>query len=133
MEQPLIPAVGLRRCIALWRHLNPATVFLALAAFRRGCPALSPQATAGLGSDRYGPVPRFALVSVPVIILEPVKPVAACLAATGQIAGRVLTLVIGELLNLCWSSVHSVSREARLMKIPVFAWAYIIFRQPRRG
>ncbi len=42
----------------------------------------------------------LALFSVPVIILEPVKPVAAYLAATGQIMSSVLTLIVGELLKL---------------------------------
>jgi hypothetical protein len=35
------------------------------------------------------PYPSLALFSVPVIILEPVKPVAAYLAATGQMLRRV--------------------------------------------
>ena len=43
------------------------------------------------------PYPSLALFSVPVIILEPVKPVAAYLAATGQIVSSVLTLIVGEL------------------------------------
>ena len=46
------------------------------------------------------PYPSLALFSVPVIILEPVKPVAAYLAATGQIMSSVLTLIVGELLKL---------------------------------
>ena len=46
------------------------------------------------------PYPSLALFSVPVIILEPVKPVAAYLAATGQMVSSVMTLIIGELLKL---------------------------------
>ena len=46
------------------------------------------------------PYPSLALFLVPVIILEPVKPVAAYLAATGQIISSVLTLIVGELLKL---------------------------------
>jgi hypothetical protein len=41
-----------------------------------------------------------ALFSVPVIILEPVKPVAAYLAATGRFLSSVVTLITGELLKL---------------------------------
>ena len=46
------------------------------------------------------PYPSLALFSVPVIMLEPVKPVAAYLAATGQIVSGVITLIVGELLKL---------------------------------
>ena len=35
-----------------------------------------------------------------VIMLEPVKPVAAYLAATGQMVSSVVTLIVGELLKL---------------------------------
>ena len=40
------------------------------------------------------PYPSLALFSVPVIILEPVKPVAAYLAATGQMVSSVVTLIV---------------------------------------
>ena len=46
------------------------------------------------------PYPSLALFSVPVILLEPVKPVAAYLAATGQFLSATLTLVSGELVKL---------------------------------
>ena len=46
------------------------------------------------------PYPSLALFSVPVIILEPVKPVAAYLAATGQFLSSIATLITGELLKL---------------------------------
>ncbi len=46
------------------------------------------------------PYPSLALFSVPVIILEPVKPVAAYLAATGQIMSSAVMLIVGELLKL---------------------------------
>ena len=46
------------------------------------------------------PYPSLALFSVPVIILEPVKPVAAYLAATGQVVSGALTFIVGELLKL---------------------------------
>src|SRR4051794_29360972 len=75
------------------------------------------------------PYPSLALFSVPVIILEPIKPVAAYLAATGQIASSVLTLIIGELLKLVLiERLFSLTRD-KLMKIPTFAWAYAQFRQ----
>ena len=77
------------------------------------------------------PYPSLALFSVPVIILEPVKPVAAYLAATGQMLGSLLTLIIGELLKLVlMERLFSLTRD-KLMKIPTFAWAYGKFRQAK--
>jgi hypothetical protein len=77
------------------------------------------------------PYPSLALFSVPVIILEPVKPVAAYLAATGQMLGSLLTLIIGELLKLVLvERLFSLTRD-KLMKIPTFAWAYGKFRQAK--
>ena len=77
------------------------------------------------------PYPSLALFSVPVIILEPVKPVAAYLAATGQMLGSALTLIIGELLKLVLiERLFSLTRD-KLMKIPAFVWAYTRFQQAK--
>ena len=77
------------------------------------------------------PYPSLALFSVPVIALEPVKPVAAYLAATGQMLGGALTLIIGELLKLVLvERLFSLTRD-KLMKIPTFAWAYGKFRRAK--
>lgn len=77
------------------------------------------------------PYPSLALFSVPVIILEPVKPVAAYLAATGQIVTGVLTLIVGELVKLVLvERLFSLTRD-KLMKIPAFAWAYAKFRRAK--
>ena len=77
------------------------------------------------------PYPSLALFSVPVIILEPIKPVAAYLASTGQIVSSVLTLIVGELLKLVLvERLFSLTRD-KLMKIPAFAWAYAKFRQAK--
>jgi len=67
------------------------------------------------------PYPTLALFIVPVILLEPVKPVAAYLTATGHIVGELLKLLLIERL-------FSVSRD-KLMSIPVFAWCYDRFCQ----
>ena len=77
------------------------------------------------------PYPSLALFSVPLVILEPVKPVAAYLAATGQMLGGALTLIIGELLKLVLvERLFSLTRD-KLMKIPTFAWAFGKFRQAK--
>jgi hypothetical protein len=70
------------------------------------------------------PYPSLALFSVPVIILEPVKPVAAYLAATGQIVSGALTFIVGELLKLVLvERLFHLTRD-KLMRIPAFAWGY---------
>jgi hypothetical protein len=70
------------------------------------------------------PYPSLALFSIPVILLEPVKPVAAYLAATGQMVSSVVTLILGELLKLVLiERLFSLTRD-KLMKIPAFAWCY---------
>jgi hypothetical protein len=70
------------------------------------------------------PYPSLALFSVPVIILEPIKPIAAYLAATGQFVSSVVTLIAGELLKLVLvERLFSLTRD-KLMKIPAFAWSY---------
>ena len=73
------------------------------------------------------PYPSLALFSVPVIMLEPVKPAAAYLAASGQMVSSVVTLIVGELLKLVLvERLFSLTRD-KLMKIPAFAWGYTKF------
>lgn len=70
------------------------------------------------------PYPSLALFSVPVIILEPVKPVAAYLAATGQVLSGAVTFMIGELLKLVLvERLFHLTRD-KLMRIPAFASLY---------
>jgi hypothetical protein len=75
------------------------------------------------------PYPSLALFSVPVIILEPVKPVAAYLAATGQFIAAAATFVVGELLKLVLIERLFALTRNKLMKIPAFAWAYGYYLQ----
>jgi hypothetical protein len=79
-----------------------------------------------IGSLR--PYPTLALFAVPLIILEPVKPVAAYLAATDRIAFGMAVLVVGEILKLVLvERLFSISRD-KLMSIPAFAWCYGKYR-----
>jgi hypothetical protein len=75
------------------------------------------------------PYPSLALFSVPVIILEPVKPVAAYLAATGQIVAAAATFAVGELLKLVLVERLFALTRNKLMKIPAFAWGYAYYKQ----
>ena len=70
------------------------------------------------------PYPSLALFSVPVILLEPVKPIAAYLVATGQFLSAALTFVSGELVKLVLvERLFDLTRD-KLLKIPAFAWSY---------
>jgi len=70
------------------------------------------------------PYRSLVLFSVPVIVLEPIKPIAAYLAATGQFLSGALTFIFGELLKLVLvERLFSLTRE-KLMKIPAFAKLY---------
>ena len=75
------------------------------------------------------PYPTLALFVVPVIVLEPVKPLAAYLTATGHILSGLTVFVFGEILKLVLiERLFRVSRD-KLMSIPVFAWGYDKFRR----
>jgi hypothetical protein len=74
------------------------------------------------------PYPALALFAVPLIILEPVKPVAAYLAATGHVSSSLIVLVVGEILKLVLvERLFSLNRD-KLLSIPAFAWAYGKYR-----
>jgi uncharacterized membrane protein len=74
------------------------------------------------------PYPSLALFAVPLIILEPVKPVAAYLAATGQVRLGLMVLVVGEILKLVLvERLFSINRD-KLLSIPAFSWAYGKYR-----
>jgi hypothetical protein len=76
-----------------------------------------------------GPYPSLALFAVPLIVLEPVKPVAAYLMATSQIAAGITMLVVGELLKLVIVERLFKLCRRKLLKIPIFAWGYGQWRQ----
>jgi hypothetical protein len=80
-----------------------------------------------IGSLR--PYPSLALFAVPLIVLEPVKPVATYLIATGQIAAGVAVLIIGEILKLVIVERLFKLCRRKLLKIPMFAWGYAHWRQ----
>jgi hypothetical protein len=129
---------------AVKRILKPVTYviaalyFLVDAAFMALAKPISDWLARHIALKRLGawirslrPYPSLALFSVPVIMLEPVKPVAAYLAATGQMLSSVVTLMVGELLKLVLvERLFSLTRD-KLMKIPAFLWAYTRFRQAK--
>jgi len=70
------------------------------------------------------PYPSLALFSVPLILLEPIKPLAAYMAATGQLIEAVLTFLGGEVLKLVLVERLFCLTRGKLMQIPAFAWIY---------
>jgi hypothetical protein len=71
-----------------------------------------------------GPYQTLALFLVPLIILEPVKPVAAYLAAKGHYMRSIVVLVIGEILKVTIvERLFHVGRP-KLMAILAFARIY---------
>src|SRR4051812_15622465 len=74
------------------------------------------------------PYPSLALFAVPLIVLEPVKPVAAYLAATGHVRPGLMVLIVGEILKLVLvERLFSINRD-KLLSIPAFAWGYGKYR-----
>jgi hypothetical protein len=70
------------------------------------------------------PYPTLSLFALPLVILEPVKPIAAYLVGTGHIVTGLITLIVGELLKLVLvERLFGISRD-KLMCIPAFAWTY---------
>src|SRR5579871_1694981 len=70
------------------------------------------------------PYSALALFAVPLIVLEPVKPVAAYLAATGHFAIGAVLFVGGEILKLLLVERLFDLNKRKLLSIPVFAWGY---------
>jgi hypothetical protein len=70
------------------------------------------------------PYPALALFSVPVVILEPVKPVGAFLVSAGHFVAGALTIAVGEILKITLvERLFKLTRD-RLMQIPTFAFLY---------
>lgn len=70
------------------------------------------------------PYPALALFSVPLVILEPVKPVGAFLVSTGHVTQGALTICAGEILKITLvERLFRLTRD-RLMQIPAFAILY---------
>ena len=70
------------------------------------------------------PYSALALFSIPVVILEPVKPVGAFLVSAGHVLEGTLTIVAGEILKITLvERLFRLTRD-RLMQIPTFAILY---------
>jgi hypothetical protein len=75
------------------------------------------------------PYPSLVLFAVPVILLEPVKPLAGYLVATGHLVTAAITFVTGEVLKLtCVERLFQLNRK-KLLSIPAFAAGYKYWRR----
>ena len=75
-----------------------------------------------------GPYPSLALFAVPVIILEPAKPLAGYLLGTGHFFAGAVTFITAEVLKLTFvEPLFQLNRE-KLLSIPAFAWGYQYWR-----
>src|SRR4051812_10487042 len=73
-----------------------------------------------------GPYPTLALFVVPVVLLEPVKPVGFYLIGTGRFTRGALVLAVGEIVKITLvERLFHMSRD-KLMTIPAFAWCYTL-------
>ena len=67
------------------------------------------------------PYPALALFSIPVLILEPVKPIGAFLLSAGHVVEGIVTIAVGEILKITLvERLFRLTRD-RLMQIPLFA------------
>src|SRR5882762_126121 len=70
------------------------------------------------------PYPSLALFAVPVIILEPAKPLSGYLIGTGHFFAGAVVFIAAEVLKLTLvDRLFQLNRE-KLLSIPVFAWGY---------
>ena len=71
-----------------------------------------------------GPYSTLALFVVPLVLLEPIKPLSAYFLASGHITFGVLVLIVGEILKITIvERIFHIGRD-KLMTIKAFAWTY---------
>ena len=75
------------------------------------------------------PYPSLALFAVPVIILEPAKPLAGYLAATGHFFAGAMTFIVAEVLKLSFVERLFQLNRNKLLSIPAFAAGYRYWRR----
>jgi hypothetical protein len=71
-----------------------------------------------------GPYPTLALFLIPLILLEPIKPLSAYFVASGQFKLGMLVLIVGEILKITIvERIFHIGRE-KLLTIKAFAFVY---------
>lgn len=83
--------------------------------------ALRPFARVRAWIEALGPYATLALFLVPIILLEPIKPVGLYLLATGQLVAGAGILAVGEILKIVIVERLFHVAKPKLMTIRVFA------------
>src|SRR5258706_5791314 len=76
-----------------------------------------------------GPYSSLALFAVPVIILEPAKPLAGYLIGTGHFFAGAVTFITAEVLKLTFVERLFQLNRNKLLSISAFAWGYEYLRR----
>lgn len=74
------------------------------------------------------PYPSLALFAIPVIVLEPAKPLAGYLIGTGHFFAGAVTFITAEVLKLTFVERLFHLNRTKLLSIPTFAWGYRYWR-----
>jgi hypothetical protein len=75
------------------------------------------------------PYPSLALFAVPVILLEPAKPLSAYLLGTGHFFAGAVVFICAEVLKLTVVERLFHLNKEKLLSIPAFGWAYQYWRR----
>lgn len=75
------------------------------------------------------PYPSLALFAVPVMILEPAKPLSGYLIGTGHFFAGAVTFITAEVLKLTVVQRLFHLNKKKLLSIPAFAWGYRYWRK----
>jgi hypothetical protein len=70
------------------------------------------------------PYPSLALLAVPVIVLEPARPLAGYLIRSGQFGAAAITFIAAEVLKLTFVEQLFQLNRNKLLSIPAFARGY---------
>jgi hypothetical protein len=76
-----------------------------------------------------GPYQSFALFAVPVIVLEPAKPLSAYLLGTGHFLSGAIVFIAAEVLKLTVVERLFQLNKRKLLSIRFFAWGYGYWRR----
>src|ERR1700681_4490186 len=76
-----------------------------------------------------GPYSSLALFALPVIILEPAKPLAGYLLGTGHFFTGAVVFITAEVLKLTFVERLFQLNRNKLLSIPAFAWGYQYWRR----
>ncbi|MBP2227329.1 hypothetical protein J2847_000609 [Azospirillum agricola] len=117
--RPLVTA------LALLYFLVDALVYWVVKPFARWIGRLPVFARFALWVGGLGRYPSLALVLVPLALLEPAKPAAAWLLATGRPLTGILVLAGAELVKITLVERLFHLTRAKLMTIPWFAWLFL--------